>query len=435
MKTKKLILCLIIGLLLNIVWNSESYAAIKNVVNSSGQPSCEAADVQTAINIASDGDTVFIPAGSCTWDTQVTVPNTKGIILMGAGVSKTTIIHGTGSTASLKITGAEGKPFVVTGFTYDANYTAPSTGIFNVVGDCKNFRIHHMTMKNNTGGGRFLHISGYTYGVIDHVTFDNDYMGIGVYSGDATGADAAWERPLTLGTANAVYIEDCTFTQTGATGYFSNDGYHGARVVFRYNTVINEGLSFHGYDTGARSIHSWEIYNNTFTVTSGLSRGRAINIRGGTGVIFNNTITGNYTNAIIFDYYRSCTNPDHVDCGGSTTWGQCQTLGKGRCDGTNPADGNQDSTGYPCKDQHGRTTDADLNGIQDSSPVYEWNNTINGADADISINTWNGCANPAASDHLQSGRDYNNDTEHPTYTSYTYPHPLTKTPSKPESPR
>src|SRR3990167_2350235 len=42
--------------------------------------SCSSADVQNAINAASNGDRVLVPAGTCTWTTAVSIPNTKGIV-------------------------------------------------------------------------------------------------------------------------------------------------------------------------------------------------------------------------------------------------------------------------------------------------------------------------------------------------------------------
>lgn len=46
--------------------------------------SCNTSDVQTAINSAAEGDTVIIPAGTCSWTTGVTISG-KGIIVQGAG--------------------------------------------------------------------------------------------------------------------------------------------------------------------------------------------------------------------------------------------------------------------------------------------------------------------------------------------------------------
>ncbi len=86
-------------------------------------------------------------------------------------------------------------------------------------------------------------------------------------------------------------------------------------------------------------------------------------------------------------------------------------------------DGNEDATGYPCLDQVGRSTDSSgLGSPQAYEPLYEWNNTINDLDLDISI------ANDACektTSHIVEGRDYFNDTQRPGYTPYTYPHPLT----------
>jgi hypothetical protein len=82
---------------------------------------------------------------------------------------------------------------------------------------------------------------------------------------------------------------------------------------------------------------------------------------------------------------------------------------------------------YPCIDQVGRSTgdllsDWDLPvpqawPNQALEPFYEWNNTINGEDADI----------VSDSPHIVENRDYYNDTERPGYAPFTYPHPLTLT--------
>lgn len=47
-------------------------------------PTCSQSDVQNAINSANSGDTVNIPAGTCTWTSGVTISG-KGITVQGAG--------------------------------------------------------------------------------------------------------------------------------------------------------------------------------------------------------------------------------------------------------------------------------------------------------------------------------------------------------------
>ena len=52
------------------------------------------------------------------------------------------------------------------------------------------------------------------------------------------------ELPLTLGTENAVYIENCIFTNT--TGNSSAiDGWYGSRIVFRRNTLNHTQVQTH----------------------------------------------------------------------------------------------------------------------------------------------------------------------------------------------
>jgi hypothetical protein len=92
--------------------------------------------------------------------------------------------------------------------------------------------------------------------------------------------------------------------------------------------------------------------------------------------------------------------------------------GWGMCNGTNPFDGNQDSSGYPCLDQLGRAPDADSDGIQDLEPIYEWNNLINGKDINFSL-VWSVTAS-----QVKENRDYYNNKQKPGYVPYAYPHPL-----------
>ena len=77
-----------------------------------------------------------------------------------------------------------------------------------------------------------------------------------------------------------------------------------------------------------------------------------------------------------------------------------------------------------CLDGIGRSTGLLLSGEspplpqkwpgQALEPLYEWNNTLNGKDADIQ----------GRSILVQEGREYYNDTPRPGYKPYTYPHPL-----------
>ena len=371
--------------------------------------SCSQADVEAAIDAASDGDFVLIPAGHCTWTTpasnepSVTI-NQKGITLLGAGIDQTVITDGTTTEwneTPLRVDGVEGKPFRITGFTFVGNGQNDSFPVIQVNGECTDWRIDHIKFND---AKRAVSTSGYTYGVIDHCTFSNQTYDFPYQAIAVSADDNSWQRPLALGTANAVYIEDCLFdyTQFGNTV----DGHIGARFVFRHNTLNSTYVEAHGFCCSlSRGTFSYEVYSNTITGNS--ASWVPFAFRGGTGVVFDNAVGGHFEFPHIEIYNdRSC--PDRA-------W-------QGVCDGTSPVDGNQDSSGYPCRDQIGRSTDL-AGGQQTLEPLYEWNNTYNGSDVDVKLNP--GLCTQMAN-HLKENRDFYNDTPRPGYTPYVYPHPLTK---------
>jgi pectate lyase len=408
--------------------------------------SCAQEEIQALIDQAEDGDTIVVPEGVCTWQTSTAnVPavlvSGKSITLQGAGFDKTVIFDGTGDLCfqePLRVMDTDG--FRITGFTFRGMKRRSSAEpAIKIENSNKNWRIDHVKFDGSDQEpeteGRGLMVGG--TGVIDHSVFINVRQGVAVF-GDG---DASWERPLSLGTGEAVYIEDCLFEygedrpNDGAL-----DAYGGARYVFRYNTVINARVGHHGLDSGGyRAPHSFEIYHNTITMTI-TNSWYATRYRGGTGIVFDNTFIGNFNENITIGvvYYRSCCEVSHTNC---SNWGRCDANPDLFCSATwQPCaldsdcpsgetcsrilDGHLDETGYPCRDQTGRTTDQDGDGIQDLAPLYEWGNTVNGNDADISLNDPWSCANPSMSDHLQEGRDFYNDTQMPGYTPYSYPHPL-----------
>jgi hypothetical protein len=71
---------------------------------------CARADVATAITNAADGDTVRIPAGSCSWGSGIST--SKGITILGAGQGSTIITSG-----GFDMSTPSGKSFRISGFT------------------------------------------------------------------------------------------------------------------------------------------------------------------------------------------------------------------------------------------------------------------------------------------------------------------------------
>jgi hypothetical protein len=75
--------------------------------------SCSDTHIQAAIDAASDGDTVTVPAGNCDWSGDVTIPAAKGITLQGAGIGATNITD----AHILLYTAAASAPTRITGFS------------------------------------------------------------------------------------------------------------------------------------------------------------------------------------------------------------------------------------------------------------------------------------------------------------------------------
>jgi hypothetical protein len=104
----KFIVCVVSILL----WSACASTSLQpqTIINAAG---CDPTSVQTAINNAAEGDTVYIPAGTCTWTTGVTVKG-KGINILGAGSSRIIAVFNTSArlplatgTITETITGAD----------------------------------------------------------------------------------------------------------------------------------------------------------------------------------------------------------------------------------------------------------------------------------------------------------------------------------------
>ncbi|MBR9677354.1 PGF-pre-PGF domain-containing protein [Candidatus Woesearchaeota archaeon] len=363
---------------------------------------CSQSEVQTAINLAIDGDTVLVPEGNCVWNNPISLTN-KAVVLQGAGIDKTNITDDVSGT--MISSSSSTKPMRVTRFTFKSGANADANGVIFIGGSSTNWRVDNNKFLNINYRG--IWVDGETYGLIDNNLFVGTTSFQGILVGLSDG-NLAWSQEVNLGNKDAVIIENNVFSFSNLwEGRVAVDGDDGARLVIRNNNLTNIILTVHGACSSERAAMSYEIYNNKIELNNGNSASRAIFLRGGTGVIYNNKFTGSITRPIGPTNYRTCDGVG-ANCGFSYD----------RCDGDSVFDGNQDSTGWPCLDQIGRTTD------QASMPLYEWNNTYNSADTDIyPVNSW-GCSNPQPLDHIQEDRDYFNDLEKPDYTAYVYPHPL-----------
>lgn len=249
--------------------------------------------------------------------------------------------------------------------------------------DVVDFHVDHCYFEHTCLGVSVLGL--YSRGVFDHDFFVNPHGVVGMYMDDCTvfygvsvgrGYGDYWEDDVSkvLGkyTDYTVFIEDCYFEKWRHCVAANN----GAHYVFRHNTIKNDfgygSLDAHGWGVmedgvitmvGTRAV---EIYENQIVDPVKLILPlQTILIRGGGGVIFNNTITG-YELA----FYLSQEASDDVP--------KCQ--------------------------------------VKD---VWIWNNTLSPGTQEISV--YYGDKNP-----IIEGEHYYRHAPHTfAYEPYPYPHPLT----------
>ena len=435
---------------------------------------CTQASIEAAITASQDGDTVAIGNGSCTFTSQVTV--TKAITIMGnstPSITNTLLTNSGGIFVFEMDQNTASKKWRINGSTFKGDAGVQITGS-SKYSSAGGWRIDNCRFDNMTNCG--IEVNGPTFGVIDHCTFyssaGGNFTGVYIFGGPSVSdaGNTSWATGLTIGTADAVFIEDCTFTRVGSIGpkgYF--DGRNGARVVFRYNTVTEWFSYVHDAQTGqTRGWMQTEMYNNTFQPDPTNGYSRAIWIKGGTGIIYDNTFyeTGggfSQNSPVLIGNYRSCVsgNPpgDPWDgwCNGTFTEKFCsnsntyprnctQDSDCGTGGVCTQVDGNQSGkNGYPCRDQIGWTGGA----VQTSSPMYFWNNIWTKAgkgNVTPDINSGGSCDIDYHPNHIKIGRDVfvatdktdaiskGLNTYYPNYASYTYPHPLSRPSQSPSPP-
>lgn len=357
--------------------------------------SCSQADVQAAINTASDGDTVFIPNGSCTWNSGIST--SKQISLCGSSVGGVTITHGAGTATLIALSIGTAHHTTIANLRFmpgtgTGQYVqVAGSGLVPLMHDCyfnmPHFQIDHAVHWYVTGG------------VIWQTTFESTQSG-----GSGSGclvvrSNRGWETASTIGALDVqgdqnLYIEDCTFRDVGQCPDVDDAG----RVVVRHCEIIaSEGLT-HG-STGMEGGRHIELYNNAFRYPDNTRNiNRYFWWRAGTGVVTDNTIDdikgqmwGDKSEFVFA--VENAARPGNFGC----------------------------CTAYPCFHQCG----FGHNGVsQVSDPVYFWNNSgtfavgLNNGEPDECPGSY------GTADFFQQNRDYFIGTAKPGYVKYTYPHPL-----------
>lgn len=319
-------------------------------------------DAGRAIEDANPGDTITIPEGTFGWGESSSgiLSIFKSVNVVGAGIDKTiinilsTASSGTAGTIQFYLDGDESfsgvtingpatgdhSPFSVSG------YKAPGT-----------WRISNVKYVQQSGDGSYFVFANTqsNAGLIDHC----------VVTGGAgnseliflRGLPNSWDTDDSLGGAGNVFVENCTFNGSG----YVCDANANARMVVRYCTITG-GIKVDGHgvwsnSNPARGVRHMEIYGNHWTSTA--EAWPAMEIRGGSGMIFNNVADlGPGVNGAWF----YLTEYGVFNNNGNFT--QYQT----------PAN-------YPIRDQIGRgkyATAGDFT-TATSQPLYAWNNLKGGA--------------------------------------------------------
>jgi hypothetical protein len=249
--------------------------------------------VQHRINVARPGSVVTIPAGSFIWTEGITIEG-KGITLQGAGPGVTTIKNASGHRL-ISVSCAPDRSTRITGLTLLGQFTLAISGPKRAAP----YRIDHCIFDDGTTGSvTLVEVSGNGPGLIDQCKFvagaaSEIIHNYGMGAQNASG----WSDEVIPGSAAAVYIEDCTFSKNPlADKYFwgtaAIQSYYGARTVMRYCHLNYCHIDQHGNVPPLYGARWFEFYNNTFNVPPNGNQSDYFALRGGSGVVFNNHVSG-----------------------------------------------------------------------------------------------------------------------------------------------
>jgi hypothetical protein len=425
---------------------------------------CTAANINTAISQAANGDTILLTCtGTVDWTSTITIPNTKGLTVKVENGSNTPK-----SSPSLPLTiTSTANPLIyincenglfsrVSGFRFTTSGN-PTNGAINVRGrgaQCfridnnvwEGFQFSHNDLEGViTVGGRgsgTYNNAGSLNGLIDNNTFRNSGYADGYVihirepwqfggSGFSFSGRNAWTRPFIRGDADYTFIEDNLFENLAVYARHFIVGISGAKYVTRYNTFISnvsgagvtEQVDAHGHcicDSIGHGTRGGEIYGNTFG-------GTAVNafclLRGGTWLVYDNVFTSTPDQAYMeLEEYRAKNSGDCTSsCPGDPNW-------DATIQGQYPAS-------WPASEQIGADFSPTPGVAPNTAPSYFWNNVRSGQGNQAPVVENAG----ATRSYIQFNREIFHSAARPdalsSYVPFPYPHPLRgATPSAPAAP-
>lgn len=417
--------------------------------------SCSTAHVQAAVDLASDGYTVLIPAGSCTWTSGITVPSGIEITITGAGTptasSGTIGASVTCQQTVITLNFSSGHLFAVqpttassltrisciefkadAGMTDNSAYALIAASGTCVVGDCPDVRFDNLTFdssldsKMSDAAGWGVIALDNVYGVLDHNTGDDMdasdpvwfvQFGHSAWDGIGSYGDKSWAEANTFGTEESIFLENnlwgtyWAISETEATGTFAGQT-AGGRITVRFNECTGcwTGVSSHGTDSSGRyrGARQHEVYGNNFTCANTASGCPGlVPIRSGVNYAWGNSLAeavGSWFSSILsLSVFR-------IDVTWSSPFNQCP--------------GDYDQAGPPamCTDQPSRSGGTLLSGAtpsptgwtnQSIDPSYVWNNS------DVTDAPVFGDVATAYADQLAANRDWFTDAGNGTPQAQT----------------
>ncbi len=380
-------------------------------------PSCQAADVQAALDTARAGDLVLLPPGTCRWATRVTWSAPPDVVLQGAGDASVgggdvTIIIDDAITNQplLTVSTSASGTFRLTGLTFrGGNGSLKEGGVVLIGGASRGMRIDHVhidmqsyAVKTAAKPMRLVGVKGVVDHVLVHLAKQGHIQFADESYGGASNGDGSWAAASNFGTDDFVFVEDSRFVASP-----ESNGWHlgtvtdcngGGRMVLRFNTVIGAGFAQTHPTGGAgrgRGCRAQEVYGNT-TLPSAEFDPQVHQppyafswMTSGTLLAWGNSSVGAHKQFIFIDSMRK-NNTTYSQGQTPGGWGYCGTEFTGTGSGWDGS--SSTSSGYPCLDQPGRGRGDLLSGQFPSAvntrtgtitwpqqvlePVREWSNTF-----------------------------------------------------------
>jgi hypothetical protein len=322
------------SLMNSVVMKSTGKISLLEITAESGSPE----DIQAAVDAvaAIGGGTVYVPEGDFAFNIN---PNKTyngrstgviilgGVSVIGAGINKTILREARSDIPEpvmFYADGLNGKRIRISGITFIGNVTNENTNNNCAVRMLRatDFRVDHCSFANFANyavvASNYLEPYGANRGVIDHCSFDNPYkddpnvIGAGTggrkiwgYGVGATGTGYNWVDDIDDvlgkydGLSNIVYIEDCNFSRCRHSVTSNSGGFYVVRHCRFYEPRPEHYgmIDVHGSSgpegVGGRGLEAYdnEIYGCIYPPEMGNGwHSQAFCLRGGGGVVFNNTI-------------------------------------------------------------------------------------------------------------------------------------------------